>query len=72
MERKKNKKTVSLVPQDIGISLITVLPEQLQSPLLTAEWENMLKEIERGELSPEAFMAQTAAWFPSWCATMSL
>ena len=58
VERKKNKKAVSLVPQDIGISLITVLPEQLQSPLLTAEWENMLKEIERGELSPEAFMAQ--------------
>ena len=58
VERKKNKKAVSLVPQDIGISLITVLPEQLQSPLLTAEWENMLKEIERGELSSEAFMAQ--------------
>ena len=58
VERKKNKKAVSLVPQDIGISLITVLPEQLQSPLLTAEWENMLKEIERGELSPEAFMEQ--------------
>ena len=58
VERKKNKKAVSLVPQDIGISLITVLPEQLQSPLLTAEWENMLKKIERGELSSEAFMAQ--------------
>ena len=58
VERKKNKKAVSLVPQDIGISLITVLPEQLQSPLLTAEWEHMLKEIERGELSSEAFMAQ--------------
>lgn len=58
VERKKNKKAVSLIPQDIGISLITVLPEQLQSPLLTAEWENMLKEIEHGELSPETFMAQ--------------
>ena len=58
VERKKNKKAVSLIPQDIGISLITVLPEQLQSPLLTAEWENMLKEIEHGELSPETFMEQ--------------
>lgn len=58
VERKKNKKAVSLIPQDIGISLITVLPEQLQSPLLTAEWENMLKEIEHGELSPDTFMAQ--------------
>ena len=39
-----------------GISLITVLPEQLQSPLLTAEWESKLKQIERGELAPNAFM----------------
>ena len=37
--------------------LITVLPEQLQSPLLTAEWEHRLGEIERGELSPDDFMA---------------
>lgn len=58
VERKKNKKAVSLIPQDIGISLITVLPEQLQSPLLTAEWENMLKEIEHGELSSDTFMEQ--------------
>lgn len=58
VERKKNKKAVSLIPQDIGISLITVLPEQLQSPLLTAEWENMLKEIEQGEFSPDTFMEQ--------------
>lgn len=38
------------------MSLITVLPEQLQSPLLTAEWEYRLGEIERGELTPEDFM----------------
>ena len=38
------------------VSLITVLPEQLQSPLLTAEWEYRLGEIERGELAPEDFM----------------
>ena len=36
--------------------MITVLPEQLQSPLLTAEWEYRLGEIERGELAPEDFM----------------
>ena len=56
VERKKSKKTVSLLPTHAGISLITVLPEQLQSPLMTAEWEHRLKEIERGEESPEAFM----------------
>ncbi|MDD3513042.1 MAG: DNA topoisomerase 3 [Synergistaceae bacterium] len=56
VERQKNKKTVNLIPAHSGISLITVLPEQLQSPLLTAEWENKLKQIEHGKLSPEAFM----------------
>lgn len=56
VERKKAKKTVSLIPANTGVSLITVLPEQLQSPLLTAEWENRLKQVERGELSPDDFM----------------
>lgn len=41
-ERKKLKKAVYLIPTQIGNSLITVLPEQLQSPLLTAEWEHKL------------------------------
>lgn len=29
VERKKNKKAVNLIPQEVGVSLITVLPEQL-------------------------------------------
>ena len=61
LERKKNKKTVQLMPSKDAVSLITVLPEQLQSPLLTAEWEYRLGEIERGELSPEDFMEGIAA-----------
>ena len=56
VERKKSKKTVQLMPTHAAVSLITVLPEQLQSPLLTAEWEYKLKEIERGDLEPDAFM----------------
>ena len=39
LERKKSKKQVQLLPSHDAVSLITVLPEQLQSPLLTAEWE---------------------------------
>ena len=61
LERKKSKKTVQLLPSHDAISLITVLPEQLQSPLLTAEWEYRLGEIERGELAPEDFMAGISA-----------
>ena len=61
LERKKSKKTVQLMPSHDAVSLITVLPEQLQSPLLTAEWEHRLSEIERGELSPEDFMGGICA-----------
>ena len=46
-----------LVPTDTGESLVTVLPDALRSPLLTAEWENRLKQIERGELDAETFLA---------------
>lgn len=56
LERKKSKKAVQMLPSHDAVSLITVLPEQLQSPLLTAEWEYRLGEIERGELSPKEFL----------------
>ena len=55
-ERKKAKKAVHLIPTRTGVSLITVLPEQLQSPLLTAEWEHRLKQVERGEVSQQVFL----------------
>ena len=61
LERKKSKKIVQLMPSHDAVSLITVLPEQLQSPLLTAEWEYRLGEIECGELPPEDFMAGISA-----------
>lgn len=61
LERRKSKKTVQLMPSKDAVSLITVLPEQLQSPLLTAEWEHRLSEIERGKLAPEDFMAGISA-----------
>ena len=52
---KKEKKTV-LVPTALGNSLITVLPEQLQSPLLTAEWEQQLSGIQKGVCLPDDFL----------------
>ena len=59
--RKRAKRTVSLLPTPLGTALITVLPEQLQSPMLTAEWEYRLKEVERGTLAPGDFMDGIAA-----------
>lgn len=52
-ERVKGK----LMLTDVGKSLVTVLPEALHSPLLTAEWESRLKQIERGELDADSFIS---------------
>ena len=53
---------MSLMPEDLGISLVTVLPEELQSPLMTADWETKLSQVEKGELSPAEFMADVEAF----------
>lgn len=58
IERKKGKKGYVLLPTQKGVSLITVLPEELQSPLLTAEWEQKLKQIEKGELDSTLFLEE--------------
>lgn len=58
IERKKGKKSCVLLPTQKGVSLITVLPEELQSPLLTAEWEQKLKQIERDELESTLFLQE--------------
>ena len=58
LERKGDKKTKYLVPTHRGNSLITVMPEMIQSPTMTADWEQKLLLIERGEYDPEAFMTE--------------
>ena len=58
VERKKAKKNIHLIPTHAAYSLITVLPEQLRSPKLTAEWEHRLLEIERGEASSDGFISE--------------
>ncbi len=58
VERSGKGRTKNLIPTEKGTSLIAVLPEQLQSPLLTAEWEQKLKMIEKGELNPDTFITE--------------
>ena len=41
-----------------GASLIAVVPEEVRSPEMTADWENKLLLVERGEYDPEAFMSE--------------
>ena len=51
---KREKK--QMLPTDDGVKLITVLPDVVKSPGLTADWENALALVARGEYAPEQFM----------------
>ena len=51
------RKGKSLVPTKDGINLVAVLPEQITSPTMTAEWENTLMQIERGKADADKFLA---------------
>ena len=50
------RKGKNLIPTKAGINLVTVLPEALTSPMLTAEWEQRLSAIAKGEADPGQFM----------------
>lgn len=56
VERKKKL----LLPTEKGAELIRVMPDALKSAKLTAQWEERLGAVERGELSPEGFMVGIA------------
>ena len=47
----------SLVPTKDGNNLVCVLPEQITSPSMTAEWENTLMQIERGKADADKFLS---------------
>ena len=57
VERKKKQ----LLPTEKGLALSWAMPDQLKSAKLTAEWEDRLGAVERGELAPEDFMAGITA-----------
>ena len=56
LERKGDKKTKYLIPTHKGTALVTVIPEQIQSPSMTADWEEKLLMIEHQEYDSEDFM----------------
>ena len=56
LTREGSGKTKNLIPTEKGRALIAVMPEEIQSPAMTADWEQQLLQIERGELEPETFM----------------
>ena len=56
---KREKK--QMIPTDDGMKLITVLPDVVKSPKLTADWENALILVAKGEMEREDFMADIEA-----------
>ena len=55
------RKGKSLIPTKDGLNLVCVLPEQITSPAMTAEWESTLMQIERGNADADAFLSEIAA-----------
>ena len=51
---KREKK--QMIPTEDGMKLITVLPDVVKSPKLTADWENALTLVAKGEYSMQEFM----------------
>lgn len=58
VERRSDKKNKFLQATDKGTALVTVIPEQIQSASMTADWEKKLLEIERGEYDADDFMKE--------------
>ena len=54
--RYLQRKGKQLIPTADGTAMAGLLPEEVKSPELTADWENALMCIERGELAADAFM----------------
>ena len=51
---KREKK--QMIPTEDGMKLITVLPDVVKSPKLTADWENELTLVSQGKVSADQFM----------------
>lgn len=56
---KREKK--QMIPTEDGIKLITVIPDVVKSPKLTADWENALTLVSKGELERDSFMSDIVA-----------
>ncbi len=45
-----------IIASEKGVKLIEVVPNEVKSPKLTADWEMYLQNIEKGQASPDSFM----------------
>lgn len=60
--RSGDKKIKVILPTDKGESLIAIMPEKLKSPMMTAEWEQKLLQVERNDYDAGRFMDEISAF----------
>ena len=65
------RKGKQITATEKGIKLISVVPEEVKSPKLTAEWEMQLQQIEHGKASASAFMESIVAYVRKICTKYS-
>ncbi|MGN0294691.1 MAG: DNA topoisomerase 3 [Lachnospiraceae bacterium] len=58
LERRKEKKRTVLIPTEKGNALIRVVPEQIRSAAMTAQWEEKLLRVEQGTYEGETFLKE--------------
>lgn len=61
---RKNKQ---LIATDKGVNLIKVVPDEVKSPKMTANWETELQSIEKGISSPDIFIEQIQDYVKQLC-----
>lgn len=66
------RKGKNLISTDKGKNLIKIMPERLCSPKMTAEWENRLVLVSKGQADSEAFMKDIADFVKSVIETTSV
>lgn len=62
---ERNKKQITSTEK--GRNLIEVVPDEVKSPKLTADWEIKLQEIEKGNLSDSRFMSDIESFIKEIC-----
>lgn len=65
VERKKKQ----LIPTEKGINLIKIVPAEVKSPKMTADWETRLQAIAKGEENADAFMEEIGGYVGELVAT---
>lgn len=68
VDRYCTRKGKTIIPTDSGMQLIQILPvEDLKSPVMTAKFEDMLNDIENGDMELDSFVDNIKEQTQKWC-----